>query len=63
MRGAADASAALGWPLHVVDDAGHVPFVERRETFVAALRRILDDAAPGGSPGAREHALQHGGTP
>jgi 2-hydroxymuconate-semialdehyde hydrolase len=38
------ASSKLGWPLHVVDDAGHVPFVEQPEAFLRAL-----PAAIGGS--------------
>ena len=31
------ASARLGWPLHVVDAAGHVPHVEQPEAFLEAL--------------------------
>jgi pimeloyl-ACP methyl ester carboxylesterase len=31
------ASARLGWPLHVLDDAGHVPHIERTGAFVDAL--------------------------
>ena len=31
------ASARLGWPLHVIEDAGHVPHVERSEAFLEAL--------------------------
>ena len=33
------ASARLGWPLHVVDDAGHVPHIEQPEAFLRTLRR------------------------
>jgi len=33
------ASARLGWPLHVVDDAGHVPHIERPEAFLHTLRK------------------------
>jgi 2-hydroxymuconate-semialdehyde hydrolase len=29
------------WPLHVVEDAGHAPHVERPDAFVEALERIL----------------------
>ena len=36
------ASARLGWPLHVVDDAGHVPHVERPEAFLRSLHEALD---------------------
>ena len=35
------ASARLGWPLHVVDDAGHVPHVEQPEAFLHTLRTAL----------------------
>lgn len=34
------ASAAHGWPLHVVDGAGHAPHIEQPEAFVAALGAI-----------------------
>jgi pimeloyl-ACP methyl ester carboxylesterase len=40
------ASARLGWPLHVIDDAGHVPHIERTGAFVDALHAVL-----GGNPG------------
>jgi len=33
------ASARLGWPLHVVDDAGHVPHIEQPEAFLHTLRK------------------------
>jgi pimeloyl-ACP methyl ester carboxylesterase len=35
------ASARLAWPLHVVDDAGHVPHIEQPEAFLHALRAAL----------------------
>ena len=35
------ASARLGWPLHVVDDAGHVPHVEQHEAFLHTLHTAL----------------------
>ena len=38
---AEDASARLGWPLHVIDDAGHVPHIERTDAFMDALRARL----------------------
>jgi 2-hydroxymuconate-semialdehyde hydrolase len=41
LRLAADASSSLGWPLHVVDDAGHVPHLERPDRFVQALSATL----------------------
>ena len=31
------ASSRLGWPLHVIDDAGHVPHIERPAAFADAL--------------------------
>jgi 2-hydroxymuconate-semialdehyde hydrolase len=31
------ASARLGWPLRVIDEAGHVPHIERTEAFLDAL--------------------------
>jgi 2-hydroxymuconate-semialdehyde hydrolase len=37
------ASARLGWPLHVIDDAGHVPHIERTDAFVHALHTALGD--------------------
>jgi pimeloyl-ACP methyl ester carboxylesterase len=36
------ASARLGWPLHVIDEAGHVPHIERPDAFLRALRITLD---------------------
>jgi pimeloyl-ACP methyl ester carboxylesterase len=35
------ASARLGWPVHVVDDAAHVPHVEQPEAFVDRLAEAL----------------------
>ena len=35
-------SARLGWPLRVIDDAGHVPHIERPEAFLAALSTSRD---------------------
>jgi 2-hydroxymuconate-semialdehyde hydrolase len=33
-------SARFGWPLHVVDDAGHMPHIEQPESFLRALNDI-----------------------
>ena len=33
------ASARLGWPLEVIDDAGHVPHLEQAGAFLRALGR------------------------
>lgn len=41
LRLAEDASSALGWPLHVIDDAGHVPHLEQPDRFVRALSEAL----------------------
>ena len=35
---AAEASARLGWPLQVIDDAGHVPHLERTGAFLDAVQ-------------------------
>ena len=35
------ASDRLGWPLHVVDDAGHVPHIEQPDAFLRTLRAAL----------------------
>jgi pimeloyl-ACP methyl ester carboxylesterase len=39
------ASTRLGWPLHVVDNAAHVPHIEQPDSFVDRLT----DALRGGS--------------
>jgi pimeloyl-ACP methyl ester carboxylesterase len=36
------ASREFGWPLHVIEDAGHVPMAEQPAAFGAALRAILE---------------------
>ena len=45
LRVAEDARAQLGWPLHVVDDVGHVPHVDCPERFLRALREAFGPAA------------------
>lgn len=40
------ASARLGWPLHVIDDAGHVPHIEQPDVFLHALQTVLGDLRP-----------------
>jgi pimeloyl-ACP methyl ester carboxylesterase len=35
------ARARLGWPLYVIDHAGHVPHIEQPEAFLAALHGAL----------------------
>jgi pimeloyl-ACP methyl ester carboxylesterase len=39
---AEDASARLGWPLHVVDDVGHVPHLERPDSFLRTFDAALE---------------------
>ena len=39
---ARNASDRLGWPLHVVERAGHVPHIEQTESFLHALDDALD---------------------
>jgi pimeloyl-ACP methyl ester carboxylesterase len=41
LRIAEPASSKFGWPLHVVDDAGHVPHIEQPEAFLRAFRSAL----------------------
>ena len=41
-RYAERASARFGWPLHAIDDSGHLPFVEQPVAFEAALRQSLE---------------------
>lgn len=36
-----DVSSRLGWPLHVIDDAGHGPHLEQPDRFVRALSEAL----------------------
>jgi len=45
LRVAEEAHTRLGWPLHVVEDAGHVPHVDCPESFLRALRDAFGPAA------------------
>jgi pimeloyl-ACP methyl ester carboxylesterase len=38
------ASAKFGWPLHVVENVGHVPHIEQPEAFLGALRAALRES-------------------
>jgi pimeloyl-ACP methyl ester carboxylesterase len=40
-RVAGQASARYGWPLHVIENAGHFMVAERPEAFLEALRAAL----------------------
>jgi pimeloyl-ACP methyl ester carboxylesterase len=42
------AGKRIGWPLQVIDRAGHVPHIERPESFLRALRATIDPQ-PNGS--------------
>ncbi len=44
---AKETSAKVGWPLHVVAEAGHVPHIEQPTAFVAALEAAMKDRADG----------------
>jgi pimeloyl-ACP methyl ester carboxylesterase len=41
---AREASARYGWPLEVIDDAGHFLVADQPEAFLAALARALDSS-------------------
>ena len=41
------ASTGLGWPLRVIDDAGHIPHIERPEAFLGALDAVGEGARGG----------------
>ncbi len=34
------AAAAFGWPLHVIEDAGHAPHIEQPDAFMRTLAAI-----------------------
>jgi pimeloyl-ACP methyl ester carboxylesterase len=38
------ASSKFGWPLHVIEGAGHVPHIEQPEAFLRALELAVGDA-------------------
>lgn len=42
LRTAEEASARYGWPLHVIEDAGHVSLVEQPEAFLRALQAAIE---------------------
>jgi 2-hydroxymuconate-semialdehyde hydrolase len=45
-----EASRRLNWPLHVVEQAGHVPHIEQTEAFLRALDDALDPSDERSSP-------------
>ena len=42
LAAAREASVRYGWPLDVVDDAGHFLGVDQPEAFLGSLRRAFD---------------------
>jgi pimeloyl-ACP methyl ester carboxylesterase len=39
----AEATApAMGWPLHVIDDVGHLPHAEQPDDFIDSLQAIIE---------------------
>jgi pimeloyl-ACP methyl ester carboxylesterase len=40
------ASSKFGWPLRVIEDAGHVPHIEQPAAFLLGLRTALDQPEP-----------------
>jgi pimeloyl-ACP methyl ester carboxylesterase len=42
LRLAERASSRFGWPLFVIDDSGHVPFVEQPDAFLEALGKAME---------------------
>jgi pimeloyl-ACP methyl ester carboxylesterase len=43
---AESASARLGWPLHVIDAAGHVPHIEQADAYLRALSPVRASRRP-----------------
>ena len=42
LRLAEAAHERFGWPLHIIEDAGHVPFVEQTDAYVDSLAAMID---------------------
>jgi pimeloyl-ACP methyl ester carboxylesterase len=40
LRLAESAHARFGWPLHVIEDAGHVPFIEQPDAYLGTLAAV-----------------------
>jgi 2-hydroxymuconate-semialdehyde hydrolase len=53
LRLAERAEATLGWPLHVVEGAGHAPHLEQPDRFLRALSGALGTAPAASAPAAR----------
>lgn len=41
LRLAETAHAKFGWPLHIIENAGHVPFIEQPEAYLDALATVI----------------------
>jgi 2-hydroxymuconate-semialdehyde hydrolase len=50
LRFAEALNAKLGWPLHVIEEAGHVPHIEQRDAFLRSLRTAISAGTVGGAP-------------
>ena len=50
LRHAQQASSRHGWPLEIIEDAGHVVFVDQREATVNALNKALASSSDSGRP-------------
>ena len=46
LRLAEGAGSRLGWPVYVIDDAGHVPHIEQPDAFLVALHSALASSRP-----------------
>jgi pimeloyl-ACP methyl ester carboxylesterase len=46
---AEEAHRRFGWPLHVIEDAGHVPHIEQPDAFVNVLRAAIGAGTEGGA--------------
>lgn len=57
------ASARLGWPLHVIDGAGHAPHIERPSAFLAGLRTALGNGRAGPRRQSTRRSNEHGTDP
>ena len=45
LRIAESAHTTFGWPLHVIEDAGHVPHIEQPDAFLQALAASVRSGA------------------
>ena len=44
------AAERMGWPLSVIENAGHAPHIEQPEAFAAALCTAMQTPTSGGTP-------------